>query len=843
MHTSTSGILAAIAIAINTPQVFAQKSDIEQTITRSIDQVQKVSLSAGNLSDAINQLSAQTGVQILVPSSRIRGLSNEKINGNYSAMDALSILANQVGLQVSVTSDDALTLVPSENTQSEQDPLVETIFIVGSKQNLTLQETQSSVEVFDAERIDRDVLFSLDDILLRTANVSASNAQTSFSIRGIGQGGVGFAGTGRTSNVYVDGLPLTSNAQQGANSLWDVGQVEVLRGPQSTIQGRNALAGAIIMSTNDPTYDWEFRGRAQIATAETRKFSFVASGPLIEDQLAFRLAYDYQDYDGNLIEATTGIAQEFQESHTLRGKLLIEPESIPDLRIELTAEYVETDFGEFNTVFAPFAFDDPAFEDFDPFGGETFTRVRLENPQTEKFLLDTRYELSDNWTLIFLGTYEDNQRDLLFGIPVNGEVSLDASPTTNETYTAEFRATFDYENLSGWIGAYYFDSDQVQMQNFSFAVAGFGLPTDPPESQLTIAATRGINTENYALFADLTYELDDYWSFNLGARYDFEDFGDTGSQGSVFSTPESCTVAFPTGPLPCNLLIPANNTPGAPASFEAFLPRASVIYSFDEKQTLSFSVQRGYRAGGSTIRAIVEENTIEVVEFEPEYITNYEFAYRSQWREDTITFNANLFYTEWTDQQVSIPGESGSPGANDSFVANVGESELYGVELSLFAELTHGVDVYTTLGLLETKFTDFPFATEVGSEGNPFENLRGNEFTTAPNMTASFGLSYQRDDGLFAAATANYRSSQQSDVTNLELNEVGSYTLVNGRIGYEFDNFTISAFANNLFDRRFITRKEFIAVNSNTGAINTRANARFQINEERIVGISVDFIY
>ena len=127
---------------------------------------------------------------------------------------------------------------------------IEEIVVTGTKRNLSIQDTQTSVTVLTGRQIEEQGIVSLEDILLRTPNVAGggSNSLNTASIRGVVLQGVSATtDNGFTSNVYIDGSPNSFNANQGANNLWDVAQVEVLRGPQSTVQGRNALAGAIII--------------------------------------------------------------------------------------------------------------------------------------------------------------------------------------------------------------------------------------------------------------------------------------------------------------------------------------------------------------------------------------------------------------------------------------------------------------------------------------------------------------------------------------------------------------------------------------------------------------------
>ena len=754
-----------------------------------------------------------------MPITRIRVLTTALLSASFSS----SVLA-----QTSAKDAD----------DSESPVQIEEVVVTGQKIVRSLQEVQTSATVFTEARIEQEALFDLDDTLLRAPNVAVSNVATGFSLRGVDQGGVGFAGTGQTSQVYVDGLPLSFDGQQGAQALWDVGQVEILLGPQSTIQGRNALAGAVIINTNDPIYEFEAKLRAQVGNLDTLRLSGVVNVPIVDDQVALRLAYDFSEYDADVIETTTGLPQEYEDSHTFRAKMLIEPEAIPGLRVELTGEYIDTQFGEFNTVFAMVPFTDPSFDDFDPFGGETTGRVRFEEPETTKGLVNVQYELNDSVSLVALGTFEDNFRDRVFGFPgAAGFVFTDA-PADTKTYTAEFRTELDFDELTGWVGVYYFENEIVNTSTVSLPLAGLlPFPFSPGDSTVAQDTRRETGVQNYAVFADFTYELNDKISLNLGARYDFEEFEDSGNVGSVSSDPPSCVVTLPTGDAPCTVLLGATNTPGVPADFEAFLPRGALVYSFTPDVSLGFSIARGYRAGGAVLQQ--DGTTLEaaIVPFDPEFTTNYELSLRTRTADGKWTVNANAFFTDWTDQQVTIPGPSGL--ATDAFTENVGESEVYGAEITVDYRPTASFSTFATLGLLHTEFTDFPFAFVPGE----FANLASNEFPAAPSVTASAGFSYQASNGFYVSGSGSYTGETESEVANLSVNRNDDYFLVNGRAGFRFGAYDVYAFGNNLFDERFVTRRDFAGVNTGSGNIDVRPQARFQVNQPRIYGVGIQAAY
>lgn len=728
-----------------------------------------------------------------------------------------------------------------EDSQSDAESDRDRIIIVtGTKRAQSLQKEEASVAVITEKTIEDQALFDLRDALLRTANVSTLGGDgiNNLSIRGIQLTGIGFTGSGATANVYVDGAPSSFDANQGASNLWDVKQVEILRGPQSTVQGRNALAGAIIINTADPEYDFGVRARGIVATENTYQLSGMVTGPIVADQIAFRIAADYREQDFGVTNAINGENSIFLESLTLRGKLLVEPEFAEGLSIKLTGSYADTKFGQFGQVSAPVPVTDPAFADFDIFGDQTFDpRGRQESNEVIRLIANVDYRLSDTWTVYAIGTYEDVDRFSAFG-----DAGFFDNPSV--TYSGELRAAFDYGDISGWIGGYYFDNDDSSDGVFITPLSILGLPVDPPNSIVNLAIQQQSVTENYAVFGDLTWEISDKWSVNLGARYDWEDFADIGIQGSVAVDPPTCTVApfVPgIGGLPCSLIIPVTNEPPRGASFEAFLPRGSVTYNFDEDRSIALSVARGYRAGGSFLFN-VPGAAPEIREFGPEFLTNYELAFRSQWWDGRITLNANVFYSTWDDQQVSIPDPSGA--LFSTLTTNDGQSELYGMEVDFSVEIIPELTVFTTLGLLHTEFTDFPFAQDV--DGNPlnpanpeFANLAGNSFTAAPEVNISMGFAYNDDSGFFVNGNGSFASEQFSDVTNLPDNESKPYFLVNGRIGYRADNFEVAIFANNLFNERVITRQGRFTVDASTGVPTANNPPFFVVNDPRVIGASV----
>ncbi|MEM7430704.1 MAG: TonB-dependent receptor [Pseudomonadota bacterium] len=734
--------------------------------------------------------------------------------------------------------------------QTDSDEGVDEIIVTGTKQGLSLQDTVTSVSVYDTERIDRELVFELDDIFLRAANVSSPGFTSGVSIRGVARNGVGFSGTGNTSNIYLNGAPISDQATGGIESLWDVEQVEILRGPQSTVQGRNSLAGAIAIRTKRPTYEWDNRFRLRAAELGTRQYSLAVGGGLIDDTLAGRITVDRQEYDGEVRYASTNEFAHRLEGTTFRGSLLFEPSDALDLL--LIAERIETYNRDQATKSSPGAFGTPEQQAFDPFDGVGYQVPQEFDYEIDRIILEANYDFNDQYSLVVIGTYEDTFNDRVFGNPDDLTQFPDANnaffDTNTDTVSGEIRLEYSGEKVSGRVGVYYFDEDNTNVVT-GFINLGSFIPVDPPESIGSVEAIFALASENQAFFTEWRYEPNERWAFDFGVRYDEEENLNPGVRGTVVVDPVTCTIAdfVPgLGGLPCAALLPAPTDDGlVAADFDAWLPRAAATYRFDDYRSLSFSIQRGYRAGGSFLFLDPDDPagsppTLE--NFDPEFITNYELALRSEWLDQRLLVNANLYWSEWTDQQVTIQGPT---GINDSRTLNAGESRLRGLEVEARWFANDNLELFGTLGLADTEFLEFPYA--VDPNGDPvdpadpqFANLAGNEFQNAPATTGSVGAYYRNDEGWFGDVTLSYTDDGYSDVFNLDEDAFDSQFITNVRIGYGAEKYRVFVYANNLFDDRAQTESNYVNINADS----TRTafdNPFVRINKPRIVGVQIEF--
>ena len=244
--------------------------------------------------------------------------------------------------QVVAAAEDA----PTSPDAVEGEVYTERIVVTGQLQERSLDDTVESVAVKTGAEIERGTSRSVYDLAAEIPNFGQSFGDKGFSIRGIDQRGFG-AGNGLLVSVRVDGATLPTNESSffGPYSAWDLGQIEVFRGPQSTQQGRNSLAGAIIIRSADPTYERSLKGRLTYGSLGTFGGSAAINMPLVEDKVAFRLSIDRSETDGWVDNPTLGSDDyDAREALTLRGKLRFDPSD--RFRGLLSFTYVDSSGGE-----------------------------------------------------------------------------------------------------------------------------------------------------------------------------------------------------------------------------------------------------------------------------------------------------------------------------------------------------------------------------------------------------------------------------------------------------------------------------------------------------------------
>jgi outer membrane receptor protein involved in Fe transport len=317
-------------------------------------------------------------------------------------------------------------------------------------------------------------------------------------------------------------------------------------------------------------------------------------------------------------------------------------------------------------------------------------------------------------------------------------------------------------------------------------------------------------TTNYAFYTEWDYSISDKLTFSAGFRYDNEEQDsksanfNTLAEGTELPDPAAAAQAadalFPgagLGPVVeggvtqvnalLNGLLSPTVSPDTTVDYSAFLPQIGATYAVSEDLSISAFYKEGYRAGGAELSLGGRQN-----DYDPEYLANYEIAVRSVHSNGNLIINANAYYGDWTDQQISICNPD---NALDCITENSGESEISGLEIATQYQISDDISMFASLGYAHTEFTDFISGTLGG--------LTGNEFAYSPEITATLGSTIYVTDEVYLSGNLNYQDDTYSDVQNTI--KLDSRSLVNLKAGYISDRYSIEAFVNNLTDKFYLT--------------------------------------
>ncbi|MEM1132112.1 MAG: TonB-dependent receptor [Pseudomonadota bacterium] len=766
---------------------------------------QQVTIEAQPLDAAILEIARRYGVTITAPDTLVGGKRAPRVSGSLTAEQALSRTLAGSGLTYKRSGNGRYVIVraaaarpqpqPIANSQQapDEDAIVRTnpIVVYGQKREQDLLETTDSVAVYDEKTVRDLTIRDTTDIFRFTPNVSQNESgEGTFSIRGASAiGGTFSTGVSNTSALYFDGI-FQSNLgiEAGPNGLFDIGQVEIYRGPQSTLQGRNALSGAVVIRSNDPSYDYDITGLAQISEFNTQRLALAGGGAIVDDVIAFRLSADYFSTDGFITNADGRDDQDADESLTLRGKLLVEP----SYNLKVIGTYIYS-FGNASTGLGSGIVQGPDF-----FARRVNqTNITQLDIDTHNAALLVTYEASDRVTIVSETTYTNARETAGNQFPLTpAEIASGFSDTgsdAEDVWTSDLRVNFESDRLDLLIGAYYFNREQEFDRNLTGV---FVAPNNLFQTNFNIIEAGSQTIENFAFYADGSYALTDKLKLLFGVRYDNENFN-TDQQESTLIDPE-----FPQFDVVSNL----GAVLVADTSFDAFLPKFGLQYDLTANQRIAFVAQRGYRPGGADL-------TLGGTPFAfgSESLWNYELSYRMQSDDGKISLNANIFYSDWNDQQIFVtPILTGTgnelPNELEGRTFNAGQSRLWGFEGQLTYSPEPATRLFLSVGYNNTEITDLEIEDPDFEIPGGLSGLIGNEFSQAPELQLSLGAVHRASSGFFASVDASYTSSAFSDIENLAANRLDDYFLVNARLGWEFDNFAVYGFVRNAFDEEYAFR-------------------------------------
>ena len=581
-------------------------------------------------------------------------------------------IATPAAAQIADPASPLQTAQPAPAPAPAGGPVVlDQVTVGGERVTRSIRDTASSVSVFDPAALERKRpgLSSTNDVMERVPNVTATESSNfAPAIRGVdgtgpAQGVNAFVAGTRTRITYtVDGRPLTFNETIfGDLSLWDVERVEVFRGPQSTLQGRNSIAGAVVVKTRDPGFEPEIGGRVMVGNQRQRQYSAVVSTPLVKDQVAMRLAVDYGTYKSFVAFQGFGGVQDpgRYESLNLRGKLLIKPENIEGFQTLLTVTHQRYEGPQTNSVARPFSAH-----------VSSFPLMPVFAPRSTGVIAETKYRISDALNFESTISYADVRVKRLVGRPQDAPATVHSREFLFEP---RLRFTAMDGRLKGFFGLYFFHANQDDMLNF-FAVNRYD-----------------DKTRTLAAYTEVTFRLFKDFDVILGGRLESERRRRVGGEAPTFDTSFKET-------------------------YNVFLPKVGVAWHATDKVTVGATVSRGYNGGGAGL-SFGDANQMPPVlpftySFKPEYVWTYEAFARTELFDKRVQVNANIFYSRYRDMQ--LPFIVAAPFVTE--IRNAERAITYGAELTARWLVAPGLELFGEIGLLKTRLTKYPGSGLQGNE-------------------------------------------------------------------------------------------------------------------------------
>ncbi|MGB3469337.1 MAG: TonB-dependent receptor [Erythrobacter sp.] len=696
----------------------------------------------------------------------------------------------------------------TEQATEDEEVGVGTIIVTAERTASSIQETPISVTAISGEQLEATGAIVINDLAATVPNLTSTtgpqgSADANFFIRGVGQ--FDFIVTNDPGvGLYVDGVYLgrTVGAMLDAG---DVERIEVLRGPQGTLFGRNTLGGAISVVTKQPD-PGVLSGEVQGTYGSRDRIDLDASLNVpIGDTSAARVYGFYRQQDGFADNVVTG--EDFGRIERYGGRGQLRFEIGPDVQIDLSADYSLDRSNPAPSVlnaivplpfFPPAALNDVQDPDnfYDIFASNSpearnevygFSGTVTINLGSAQLKSITAYRNLDS----FSTADPDGTRFKLYDQDVT---------TLQEQFSQEIQLTgeaFD-DRLSYLIGGYYFNEDANQVLDLCFA------PISSPMAQPFQACNiwsqgNDQQTESFAVFGQTRFEVLEGLSFTLGGRYTWDEkdiisnqFFDFRPQlvgpGAVFGFGLPQELIGEAIVLPIVTDLPGN------VSFEKFTPKIGIEYEPSSDVLLYASYSEGFRAGGFNGRLIAPQATIPT--FEPDTNETFEIGLKSDLLNRALRFNLSLFHSQYKGIQQTI-----ADPAVQFRVANAGDATLQGFEMEIAVVPTSGLRFDFAVGYTDSEFEDVPVA--VGP-------INGNRLPFNPEWTVSAAVQYDIDIGnstLTPRVDFRYQSDVFFTAFNLPFEEQDGYGLLNGRITWTdpSDQLTLSAFGLNLFDVEYFT--------------------------------------
>lgn len=706
------------------------------------------------------------------------------------------------------------------------------IVVTARRREERLIDVPIAVTAFDQADLQRLQAVDLSGIQAAAPNLNlvqgrGSAASANIFIRGLGQPDA-LQTFDPAVGIYVDGVYL-SRIQGALLNLFDVERIEVLRGPQGTLYGKNTTGGAISIVSRKPDLDTlKAAGSAMYGRFNQIVLNGYLSAPLVTDKVALSLAGQWDKRDGLVTDPRTGREYNDRNSLTLRGILRVQPTERFEVivsgdynrqRNALTLGYPTAPLLRTNLALGP-----QTLVPAQPYGAYNFQASTSFTGNEGQRLdhwgvnLTANLELNDVLTLTSITSWRKLDPDLFIDIDASQAQLGDVFVGIDQNqFSQELQLKWDNNsNFRGVFGLFYLN-ETIASNQLAFANDLFAFGALPLTFLRTINDTQ--NTKSYAAFGQATYDFTDSFSITAGLRYTKEErtYDRFTTTSSTLAALNNLTFRFP-GSLPAPLNL--DNS----VDFDAWTPSVTLSYKPSADSQIYASASRGFKSGGFNGRAnglgdltlVVGGVTQLVTSFAPETVWTYETGAKASFLDGRVYLAGSVFYSDFRNFQARVGG-----GAVGVFpVLNAGRMSIWGAEIEAVVKPTKAWTLRSSLGYLNAQYDEF----NDGRRAPAFScNPTGTQITCepafAPPISFNVASDYRFDLGDAGAITlgadARFVDKHFLSVDNRPGLVEPGYWLANAFIRYDDASrrWYLQGGVKNLFDELYRTDgQEFSSV-------------------------------
>ncbi len=685
----------------------------------------------------------------------------------------------------------SINFVSAQETQSQL--RIDEIVVTAEFNDVDAYNISSSISVISENDIFKRNANHLEDLLFITPNVNYSSGASRgkfYQIRGIGERSEFTEPVNYSVGVIIDGIDFTGIAL-GA-STFDVKQVEVLRGPQGTLYGANALAGLINIVSNDPTENFYSEISGSISEFGGKDFGIILSNSN-DNNFGYRLGFKNSKSDGfvkniylnrddtNDIDETISRAKFTKNNDTTKLTLNIFYADIDNGYDAFSLDNTRTTYS-----------DEPGYDRQKTTAASAKFEKTLRNSHTIEILAsfadsELGYAYDEDWSNT--GICEKTPCDsALFGFDW-WYSSFDSFNRDNTNHSIDLRYISNSENINWVVGLYNRDQDINLIRKYTYLQNDFKSSFD---------------TRNSAIYGQFTNNLTDKIKFQAGLRYedrkaDYLDNNGPVPEGffciEIYPRPDSCLFD--------NKYSKSENFWGGQISLQNQIIENTMIYAL---------LSRGYKPGGVNIDGQISQQNLN---YDSETMWNYELGVKTNNQNKTIFLQASVFYQDRDDvqtkQSLVTSIDSGIVGGDcpcsfADYIGNAASGSNYGLELEFLWILNNKIEIFSTLGLLETEFKNFISYSHINADpgnGRGFD-LSGREQSHAPKYQFNLSLNYNLSENLFF--NLNLESKDEFYFSDRHDAKSKSYNLLNFAVSYKKNSYEINFYGKNITNEDYQTR-------------------------------------